>query len=250
MTPIILDIETFPLDDAEQYLTPLPELAPPDLDAITPGANLVKEDAILRDLERRRAKATAEHKEAIAAQQAKWQSMIDECALDVDLGRAVCIGWMFASDTEPRVLTCWNEADERFALEQVARDYAAVTNPQLVTFSGLRFDLPFLMRRALYLGVRFPIWNLDRYKTPHLDLQAYLSHNGLLKWRSLKFYLNRFGIASDDMTTGAEIGAMVKAGDWAGVKAHCAADVLGTKKLAQRLGLIEVTQPAVAEGVF
>jgi predicted PolB exonuclease-like 3'-5' exonuclease len=176
--------------------------------------------------------------------------MIDECALDVDLGRPVCIGWMFASDTEPRVLVCENEAEERFALEQVARDYAAVTNPQLVTFSGLRFDLPFLMRRALYLGVRFPIWNLDRYKTPHLDLQAYLSHNGLLKWRSLKFYLNRFGIASDDMTTGAEIGAMVKAGDWAGVKAHCAADVLGTKKLAQRLGLIKVTQPAVAEGVF
>jgi hypothetical protein len=250
MTSIIADVETFPLDDVEQYLTPLPEIQPPDLGLIAAAKNLVDPVKIAADIEKRRVAAVTDYHAAIAAQQAQWQALIDGCSLEPDLGRIVACGWMFIEDAEPRVLVCQSESEERDALDYFARDYAATTNPQIVTFNGLRFDLLYMMRRATFLGVRFPILNVDRYRTPHLDLQAILSYNGILKFRSLKFYLNRFGLQNDDLTTGKDITSMVRAGDWEGVKAHNRADVIGTKLLAQRLGLIERTRPAVAEGAF
>jgi hypothetical protein len=237
MTPIIVDIETAPLVDAEQYLDPPSPLEPPDLAAITPAKNLVDPAKILADIEKRQKLAMAEYAVAQFQQAAKWQETIDSCALHPDLGRIVCLGWTMLGDPKPRVITCKDATDERFALEQFWRDYTTATNPQLVTYNGLSFDLPYLQRRSLYLGVRFPPLNLDRFRTPHLDLMQHLS-------------FNRFNIPNEDSTTGREIGAMVKAGDWAGVSAHCAADVIGTKQLAQRLGLIERTAPQVAEGAF
>jgi predicted PolB exonuclease-like 3'-5' exonuclease len=252
MTPIVVDCETFPLDDVEQYLTPLPEVIKPDLGKITAAKNLVDPAKVAADIEKRQSIAMDDYEEAVMAREAKRLKMIDDCALDADLGRVVALGWMFASDTQARVVVCKNESEEKFALEQLWRDYTASYNPQLVTYGGLKFDLPLLMRRSLYLGLRFPKLNLDRYRTTHLDLKEHLSHNGILTWRSLKFYLNRFGLQNDDLTTGADIGALVKAGQWDEVTAHCRADVLGTKRLAMRLGLIPVTvnEPAVAEGAF
>jgi predicted PolB exonuclease-like 3'-5' exonuclease len=250
MTPIIVDCETFPLDNVEDYLDPPAPPEPPDLDAIRAPSNWVDQEKIAANVEKQRAAAIQAHTVAMFEQAAKWQKVIDSCALDLDLLRIVAIGWMFHDDPKPRVITCKNETDERFALEQLERDYTAAINPQFVTYNGLDFDLPVLMRRALYLGVRFPRLIVDRYRTPHLDLQQHMSLNGKLKWRSLKFYLNRFNIPNEDSTTGKEIGAMVKAGDWAGVSAHCASDVMATRALAQRLGLVERTSPQVAEGAF
>jgi predicted PolB exonuclease-like 3'-5' exonuclease len=251
VTPIVCDIETAPLEDVEQYLDPPSPLEPPDLAAITASKNLVDPAKILADIEKRQKLAMAEYAVAQFQQAAKWQETIDSCALHPDLGRIVCLGWTMLGDPKPRTITCKDATDERFALVQFWRDYTTATNPQLVTYNGLSFDLPYLQRRSLYLGVRFPPLNLDRFRTPHLDLMQHLSFNGVLTRRSLKFYLNRFNIPNEDSTTGREIGAMVKAGDWAGVSAHCAADVMGTRALAQRLGLIErTTSPKVAEGAF
>jgi predicted PolB exonuclease-like 3'-5' exonuclease len=267
VTPIIFDAETAPLVDVEQYLgtreepEPPAPITPPDLDAIRAPSNWVDEEKIAANIEKQQRAAIQAHttavleqavkwQETLAKLEAKWQAEIASCALHADLGRFVAVGWMFADDPKPRVITCKNETDEKFALEQFWRDYTTATNPQLVTYNGLSFDLPYLMRRSLFLGIRYPSLNLDRYRTPHLDLMQHLSFNGVLTRRSLKFYLNRFNIPNEDSTTGKEIGAMVKAGDWAGVSAHCAADVIGTKQLAQRLGLIERTAPQVAEGAF
>jgi predicted PolB exonuclease-like 3'-5' exonuclease len=250
MTPIIVDCETFPLDNVEDYLDPPAPPEPPDLDAIKAPSNWVDQEKIAANIEKQRAAAIQAHTVAQFEQAAKWQDTLDSCALHADLGRFVAVGWMFADDPKPRVITCKNETDEKFALEQFWRDFTTTTNPQLVTYNGLSFDLPYLMRRSLFLGLRYPILNLDRYRTPHLDLMQHLSFNGVLTRRSLKFYLNRFNIPNEDSTTGREIGGMVKAGDWAGVSAHCAADVMGTKQLAQRLGLIERTAAKVAEGAF
>jgi predicted PolB exonuclease-like 3'-5' exonuclease len=203
---------------------------------------------IAANIEKKQKLAIAKHTTAVWEQSAQWQKTIADCSKDPDLGRIVAIGWMMRDDPKPRVITCKNQTDEKFALEQLARDYFGI-QPKFVTFNGLDFDLPFLMRRALYLGVKFPVLNLDRYRSPHIDLMQHLSHNGKLRYRGLQWYLNRFNIPNEDSSTGAQIGAMVKAGDWAGISAHCASDVLGTRALAQRLGLIEA-KPQVAEGAF
>jgi predicted PolB exonuclease-like 3'-5' exonuclease len=209
---LIVDLESFAITDAEQYVEPVD--APSNYKDPIKIAEYIK---------------TAQGKS------------IDRCALDPDLARIVALGWMFPSDAKPIVVTCKDERQEREALEMFWREAVDVN---LVTFNGLRFDLPMLMRRSQYLRLAYPLLNLDKYRTPHRDLMSILTFNGAINAHSLKFYLSRFGIASDDITTGKDIAALVKAGDWDGVKAHCASDVLGTKRLAERIGVI---RPVVRE---
>jgi uncharacterized protein YprB with RNaseH-like and TPR domain len=183
--PIIVDIETYAIGDADQYIEP----------ADAP-ANY---------------KDPAKIAEYVANATAK---AIDRCALDADLCRLVAIGWMFGTDTKPVVRTCSTETTEVDTLHEFWRDYVAAGEPSLVTFRGLKFDLPVLMRRSLYLRVPHPSINLDRYRTPHIDLYNRLTFNESITGHSLKFYLSRFGIANDDLTSGKDIAALVKAGEW------------------------------------
>jgi predicted PolB exonuclease-like 3'-5' exonuclease len=215
---IIFDLETFAIDDADQFIEP----------AEAPS-NYKKPEAIAAYIEEARVKA------------------LETCALDPDLCRIVALGWMTPDATQPVVRLCQNTTEERDTLEQFWRE---AKGADLVSFRGLNFDMPILMRRSQYLNVPYLRLSLDKYRSNHIDLFQELTWRGAIKGHSLQFYMARFGIPYEDISSGKDIAALVKAGDWAGVKAHCAADVLGTKKLAQRLGLIEVTQPAVAEGVF
>jgi 3'-5' exonuclease len=212
---IIVDIETASITDAEQYLEP-----------IEAPANYKNADAIERYVKDATVRA------------------IDRCSLDPDLCRLVALGWMFTRDTEPTIWSCQNSTQERDALEKFWRDYDAAHDPELVTFNGLRFDLPVLMRRSLYLGIRFPLLNLDKYRTPHIDLLDKLTHHGVLTAHSLRFYLSRFGIPVNDEHTGKDVAELVRAGDWAAVAAHCRADVLGTKQLAERIGAVRTREVA------
>jgi hypothetical protein len=210
---VIVDIETYPIDDADQYVEPV------------------------------EAPANYKDPEKIAAYIASaQQKAVDRCGLDPDLCRIVALGWMFAGEPTPQVKVCKTVTEERDALEYFWRD--AMDQP-LVTFNGLKFDLPVLMRRSLYLGIAHPMLNLDRYRTPHIDLFNRLTFNGAISGHSLKFYLSRFGIASDDETSGKDTAALVRANDWKSVAAHCEADVRGTKQLAVRIGALTV--PKVAE---
>jgi hypothetical protein len=213
--PIIVDIETFAIGDADQYIEPA--------DAPANYKDPVK---------------IAEY---VASATAK---AIDRCALDADLCRTVALGYMHATDAKPTVCVFQGETEERDGLEMFWRDYVAAGEPSLVTFRGLKFDLPVLMRRSLYLRVPHPGINLDRYRTPHIDLYNRLTFNEAITGHSLKFYLSRFGIANDDLTSGKDIAALVKAGDWNAVRDHCASDVLSTKQLAERIGAIRVVQEA------
>jgi DNA polymerase elongation subunit (family B) len=214
----IADIETYAIDDADQYI-----------ESAEAPSNYKDPEKIAAFIEEARVRA------------------LSRCALDPDLCRVVALGWVPENVTTPVVLQCENTQDEKDALEMFWRDVAL---SPIVTFNGMKFDLPVLVRRSQYLNVRHPAVNMDRYRSPHIDLFQRLTFNGAITGHSLQFYMARFGIPYEDISSGKDIAALVKAGDWAGVKAHCAADVIGTKKLAQRLGLIEVTQPAVAEGVF
>jgi 3'-5' exonuclease len=212
---VIIDIETFSLAGAEQFI-----------EEPTAPANYKDPEKIAAYIAEAKAKA------------------IDRCALDVDLCRVVAIGICAEGDTHATVTTMSDDAVEREALELVWT--AASHVDRLIGFNLLAFDLPVLIRRSQYLGVTVPatVINLDKYRTPHVDLMERLSFNGKIKARSLDFYCRRFGIDVADASTGKDVDALVKAGDWAGVANHCRADVEKTRLLAERIGVISAVAVA------
>lgn len=213
---LIVDLETAPIEDAEQYLT----------EPVSAPSNYKDEAKIAAFI----AEAT--------------QKQLGGCSLDPDLCRIVALGWCYSDRSEPVVHHCKDTEAERWLLEEFWKNAIGLNHQvrTLVTFNGHSFDLPVLARRSLYLGVRCPVLNIDRYRSPHIDLKNVLSYNGLLKWHSLKFYAGRFGIPNDDLTTGDQIGQLVKDGKWDDVVAHCRADVLATKALASRLGVLPAVE--------
>jgi DNA polymerase elongation subunit (family B) len=112
-------------------------------------------------------------------------------------------------------------------------------SPVLVTFNGHRFDLPLLMRRARYLGVDFPQINIDRFKSPHIDLFGRMTLNGTLKGHSLGFYVRRLGWK--DLVkplSGREESQVPVTGQWDALADSLRHDVLAVKRMAQWLDVI------------
>lgn len=210
MSQLILDVETYGLAEAADFLEPP-----------TAPSNYKDETKIAAYIEKAKAESLA------------------RCALDVDLCRIVCAGWVADGDGV-RVAVAKDAHQECDLLRTLWSLIGA--HAQIVGFNVLGFDLPVLIRRSQYLGVETVGLSLDRYRTPHLDLMEFLSFNGKLKYRSLDFYCRRFGIDVVDDHNGKDIDALVKAGDWDAVAAHCRADLTKTRRLAERLGVLSAVE--------
>jgi predicted PolB exonuclease-like 3'-5' exonuclease len=219
MAPLLVDLETVGIDTASDYLEP-----------IEAPSNYKNPEAIEKYIKDATAKA------------------LDRCALDVDLCRIVALGHGEADWNSDHVIICRDEETEAAALESLAKQITNVAGvvQTLISFNGFGYDLPVLMRRAQYLGVTFPLLNLDRYRTSHIDLMQKLTFNGAIKAHSLKFYCSRFGLPVEDNIDGSQIAALVKAGDWAAVESHCRSDLKLTRFLAQKLRLIPAVEPVAA----
>lgn len=217
MRYVIFDLETAPIDDAGTYVEPA--TAPSNYKDPVKIAEYIRE-----------AEASA----------------VAKCALDPDLCRIVALGVSESDNHAPPVVyPCFDVAGERHALECFWQIAARTT---LVGFNCLTFDLPVILRRSLYLGVKAPSIQIDKYRHPDvIDLMQLLSFNGAIKAHSLAFYTNRFGlpVVQDDVT-GADIGQLVQEGKWDAIEQHCRADVLRTKALALRVGAIPAHVEAVA----
>lgn len=210
--PIVFDLETAPIADAADYLEP--------------------------------SSAPANYKdpEKIAAYLADaQQKALDKAALDLDLCRIVALGFddsTLTSQLEPTIYTMpLGEPEERAMLREF---WAKVGDRPLLGFNCLAFDIPVLLRRSLYLGVEPRPFVMSKYKHPGItDLMQVLSFDGLLPYRGLAFYVKRFGLdVPADAHTGSDIGQLVAAGNWPAVAEHCRIDVIKTRLLAQRIGLL------------
>lgn len=213
----ILDIEAVGIDTASDYLEPIE----------APG-NYKDPKAIEKYIAEATAKA------------------IDRCALDPDLCRIVALGHGDATGSD-HVILCRDEDTEAAALQAFWKhitNAAGVVNT-LVSFNGFSYDIPVLMRRSQLLGVEHPVLNIDRYRSPHVDLMQVLTFRGAIKAHSLRFYSSRFGLPVTDTHTGADIAALVKAGDWKAVEDHCLSDLAQTRFLAQKLRLIPSAVPVM-----
>lgn len=218
MAPLIIDIECVGIDTASDFLEP------------------VEAPSNYKD----QAKINAYIKEATA-------KAIDRCALDPDLARIVAFGHGEA-DGGDNVLLCKSEDVEAVALEAVAKRITDTAGSvrTLISFNGFGYDLPVLMRRAQYLGVKFPSLNIDKYRSPHIDLMQRLTFNGAIKAHKLSFYASRFGMALLDDYDGSQIAELVKAGNWQAVESHCLSDLRLTRFIAQKLKLIPASERVAA----
>ena len=171
----------------------------------------------------------------------KQVERIATAGLEADLCEVVAVGWQ-VEGSSTAVLTR-GEASERDMLGTI---WDKIDVCPVIGFNVLGFDLPVLIRRSQLLGVIYPNLNLDRYRTPHIDLIERLTFNGKLTYRSLAFYCRLFGIPCKDTTKGADIAQLVTKFRWDAVATHCRADVEETAALAQRLGWLAVAETAVA----
>jgi hypothetical protein len=184
--------------------------------------------------------------EKIAAAKAK---RIEMAATDIDFAQIACVGLWSSTDDGPTVLCGLPEREMVGAFWQA---YEAVTSDggQVVGFNIGTYDLPLAITRAQILDVPYTRVDLYRYAKggPVLDLLRILTHDWAVdkdKWKKLDVYARLRGIDIPDPTTGADMPALIAAGDWEAVRAHNLADLRRTQALAQRLGYIG--PPAVPE---
>lgn len=222
---LVLDIETAPIPNAADFL-PVGDIAAPSnyTDPVKIAASIEKQQ----------------------------QELIGKAALDLDLARIVTIGtWDQHHGTWVKTLE--SEAAEAAALSVLAsalrRPSVDGNDAMLITFNGHKYDLPLLMRRARYLGVKFPEINLDRYKSPHIDLYDVLSmKRNDIKAHGLRWYFRRLGytdlLEADPLDKGgSDVGQAITEGRWDDVATHCRCDIEGTVRLARWMGIL----PAEAE---
>lgn len=221
MQPFIIDVETLAIEDADTYLEP-----------VSAPSNYKDADKIA------------------AYQREERQRQLERAALDIDLARILALGisrpghptevLTVREQSETQLLTwLW---DRWFALDYDER--------RLVTFNGLGYDVPLLLRRSLYLGVKAPLIQCDRFKHPQIiDLMAILTMDGKLKYHGLQFYLSRFGYQKGGADiTGADVAKAHAEGRWDLIVEHCRQDIDATKWLAERIGAIPTVQMEGARG--
>jgi DNA polymerase elongation subunit (family B) len=206
---LILDVATAPLPDAETYLE----------GTVRAPKNYKDEQAIA---------------DYIAEKQAE---RIATAALDIDLARVIGLGVISTAFPKPEAVALRTEDDERSELEGLADDL--FNNPTIITFGGFNFDLPLIQRRARYLGVNFPKLNLDRFRSPHIDLCEELSDRNPQRRRSLEFYAKRLGMGITKTLSGAEESQVPVTGKWDELADSLKHDITATYRLAQWLGYIE-----------
>jgi predicted PolB exonuclease-like 3'-5' exonuclease len=134
--------------------------------------------------------------------------------------------------------------DERGALAALVGYLCGQHNLTVVSWNGRGFDLPVIAARCLRHGIAFPWYYARRdvrYRySPegHLDLMDYLADHGATKSCSLDLAAKLIGMPGKMDCKGADVQAMIDAGEIEKVRAYCLSDVVQTVAIFLRVQLL------------
>lgn len=236
---IYFDIETIPLQDpaliAEfraEHEAKLPEL----LAAVKAPGNYKDEAKIAEYI----AKAQADIQAGHGAEFDEWHL---KTSFDGGLGQICCIG--FAIDDEPAQTYTVNTnsvADERSMLEaffsHLTDAYSVTDRPVFIGHNSNGFDIPFVWKRCIVLGVKPPVW-FPRDPKPWGDstFDTMLAWNGpgAKAGGSMERICKILGIPGKQGMDGSQVWPLFQAGRISDIAAYCAADVERTRAMHQRM---------------
>jgi hypothetical protein len=153
---------------------------------------------------------------------------VNKTALDGTYGRLASLAWAAGDDA----VKCVYGDDEPGMLAAAA--FLFEYNETIVAFNG-DFDLRFLMQRMIINGIPVPY----RLRAAIKQRDGY--YDPMREWAGFKGYIKQselaeaMGIVVDDETTGADIGTMIDAGDWAAVERHNISDVETLREIYRRM---------------
>lgn len=181
----------------------------------------------------------------------KFEADVDKkMATHPDLCMVVC-AVIYYFDGKGEVLcdpVAQHDQSEFLLLSEVWEHVRKLYQEQIpvVSFNGLTFDLPVLIRRAMYSDISVSpqmIANLTKRQDinrHHYDLAALLGlrspFSGAVEVKSLNYYLKRFGLGSKaNGMDGSLVYPLWKEGRLDEIREYCTGDVMETAKLFQRV---------------
>jgi len=153
-------------------------------------------------------------------------------ALRPEFGHVICIGLGHDArgrgELETKALTARQVADERLLLEGFWEIVRARRDRCFITYNGLAFDLPFLIRRSIYLGVApttgLPLrpFQLDS----HFDVMRCLANWERAESVRLDIVAELLGLSKSPAgMDGSQVLGLWRAGRVEEIEAYCLGDV-------------------------
>jgi len=237
MTELFIDIETTPSSDPELLaeIAARHQVPALDLSGIVAAGNIKDEAKIAADLERKRAKAVADHAAAVANVDKAIDEAVRKTAVDTSICQIMCVAW--AWDDEPvRSVEGLDEADvlRRFWAAMQRVDDSAYEDfgsrrplvPTVIAHNS-GFDIRGLWRRSLINRISpapwWPVdarpWDVTRIRDTQ---QMWMGSQGFIKLDRLCRLL---GIPGKQGVDGSMVWDLVREGRLDEVASYCRDDV-------------------------
>lgn len=209
MNYLYLDIETIPTgdDSARAYLA----------GKVTAPANYKDPDKIA----------------AYIAENA--QGAWEKSSFDGWFGRVACIGWVYGDDPSIGILT--PKDDEAGTMQTFLSDIEAqIAFRAAPIFVGhnVSFDINFLTRRMVILGIQIPAWWPYREKPWSDRIHDTMLMAGGKDMVSLDHLCHAMGIPGKDGMTGADVWPAWQRGEFDKIAEYCRDDVERTRQVHKR----------------
>ena len=213
MSPLVLDIETVPLESA--LAVPYPE------QDRNPPANYKSEEAITRWRETDRA---------------RWeQERAKDCSLNPRLGRILCIGTSEG---------LWYAETPEAEIDVLQNVWArlSISKGRVATWNG-SWDLRFILLRSMHLQLEPPVpgdviasWFQKYRYAPHFDCKAALMNWEVRAAEGLGDWARFLGLqGKTDGLSGADVYPLFLAGHHSEIADYCAQDVRATQDIYRRI---------------
>lgn len=220
-TELFFDIETIP--------SQLPGIREEIAAGVTAPGQYSKPESIAKWLE--------ENREAAA--EAEWL----KTSFDGGLGQVCVIGWAIGDDAPKslQVADLGQEAERELLAEFFGVVQRAGSGLRFVGHNAIGFDLKFMWKRAMVLGIK-PPWTFPRAPKPWAENVA----DTMLMWDgdqraggSMDRLCKLLGIPGKGDMDGSKVWPMVRDGRIEEVAAYCRGDVARTRAMYRRMTFTE-----------